>query len=85
LLTSFSKLFTAFLQRQGFSLGVEDILVVKDAEEQRTHFITHARKVSALGLIMEVEMEQEIDLCEFTCCLVFLWQLKRLLWALWGK
>ncbi|PNF38093.1 DNA-directed RNA polymerase I subunit RPA1, partial [Cryptotermes secundus] len=44
LLTAFSKLFTAFLQRHGFSLGVEDILVVKDAEERRARFITHARK-----------------------------------------
>lgn len=46
LLTAFSKLFTAFLQRHGFSLGVEDILVVKDADEQRFKFITRARKVS---------------------------------------
>jgi DNA-directed RNA polymerase I subunit RPA1 len=52
LLTAFSKLFTAFLQRHGFSLGVEDILVVKDAEERRTHLITRARKVSVVGLIM---------------------------------
>jgi hypothetical protein len=49
LLTAFSKLFTAFLQRHGFSLGVEDILVVKDADEQRFKFITRARKVSDVG------------------------------------
>lgn len=49
LLTAFSKLFTAFLQRHGFSLGVEDILVVKDADEQRLKFITRARKVSDVG------------------------------------
>lgn len=48
LLTAFSKLFTAFLQRHGFSLGVEDILVVKDADEQRFKFITRARKVSVV-------------------------------------
>jgi DNA-directed RNA polymerase I subunit RPA1 len=57
LLTAFSKLFTAFLQRHGFSLGVEDILVVKDADERRSHFITRARKVSVVGLIIYVEME----------------------------
>jgi hypothetical protein len=49
LLTAFSKLFTAFLQRHGFSLGVEDILVVKDADEQRLKFVTRARKVSDVG------------------------------------
>jgi DNA-directed RNA polymerase I subunit RPA1 len=57
LLTAFSKLFTAFLRRHGFSLGVEDILVIKDADEQRAHFITRARKVSVVGLMVYVEKE----------------------------
>jgi DNA-directed RNA polymerase I subunit RPA1 len=70
LLTAFSKLFTAFLQRHGFSLGVEDILVVKDAEERRAHFITRARKVSKTN---------------YAYYLVFLSYLRRLLWSLWRK
>jgi hypothetical protein len=30
---------------------------VKDAEEQRTHFITDARKVSVVGLKPKMEIE----------------------------
>lgn len=45
LLTSFSKLFTFFLQREGFTLGVHDILVLADADKQRKKIIKKCRKV----------------------------------------
>ncbi|KDR17997.1 DNA-directed RNA polymerase I subunit RPA1, partial [Zootermopsis nevadensis] len=56
LLTAFSKLFTSFLQRNGFSLGVEDILVVKAAEEQRIHFISRGRKVGNKAVRSAVDL-----------------------------
>ncbi|XP_014257443.1 DNA-directed RNA polymerase I subunit RPA1 [Cimex lectularius] len=45
LLSSFAKLFTAFLQIEGFTLGVKDILVVKDADKKRSEIIKNARKI----------------------------------------
>lgn len=45
LLSSFAKLFTAFLQMEGFSLGVEDILVLKHSDKKRTKLIESARKI----------------------------------------
>lgn len=47
LLTAFSKLFTVFLQREGFTLGVHDILVLADADKQRKKIIKKCRKVRA--------------------------------------
>lgn len=64
LLTAFSKLFTAFLQRHGFSLGVEDILVVKDADEQRCKFITHARKVGKKAVCSALDLSKKVTLKE---------------------
>ncbi|KAL1129002.1 hypothetical protein AAG570_013534 [Ranatra chinensis] len=45
LLSSFAKLFTSFLQREGFTLGVSDILVVKEADKQRKEFIKKLRRI----------------------------------------
>ncbi|KAK3927796.1 DNA-directed RNA polymerase I subunit RPA1 [Frankliniella fusca] len=57
LLSSFAKLFMAFLQQmEGFTLGVEDILVVKKADQRRTEIIQECRRMgnsaaaAALGL-----------------------------------
>lgn len=44
-LSSFSKLFTAYLQFEGFTLGVEDILVLKNADVKRTNFIKKSREI----------------------------------------
>lgn len=46
LLTSFSKLFTFFLQREGFTLGVQDILVLPEADKKRKKVIKKSRNVS---------------------------------------
>lgn len=45
LLTALSKLFTFFLHREGFTLGVHDILVLADADKQRKKIIKKSRKV----------------------------------------
>lgn len=45
LLSSFAKLFTAYLQLEGFTLGVEDILVVKKADKERSKYIKAVRQV----------------------------------------
>ncbi|XP_034242547.1 DNA-directed RNA polymerase I subunit RPA1 [Thrips palmi] len=57
LLSAFSKLFMAFLQlMQGFTLGVEDILVMEKADKRRSDIIQECRKMgdsaaaAALGL-----------------------------------
>lgn len=57
LLSAFAKLFMAFLQlMQGFTLGVEDILVVRKADKRRSEIIQECRKMgdsaaaAALGL-----------------------------------
>lgn len=66
LLSSFTKLFTAFMQREGFTLGIEDILVVEDADRQRTSIIQECRKVgvkavaSALNITDEEPDKEEV-------------------------
>lgn len=45
LLSSFAKLFTCFLQHEGFTLGVHDILVQKDADQKRKEIIEECRKI----------------------------------------
>lgn len=45
LLTSLAKLFTYFLQREGFTLGVRDILVLDHAEKKRQKAIKKCRLV----------------------------------------
>jgi len=43
LLSVFGRLFTTFLQHTGFTLGVEDILVLPDAEEKRCEIMEESR------------------------------------------
>lgn len=45
LLSSLAKLFTAFLQMEGFTLGLEDILVVKRADKLRKDIIHDIRQI----------------------------------------
>ncbi|XP_069690249.1 DNA-directed RNA polymerase I subunit RPA1-like isoform X6 [Periplaneta americana] len=70
LLNSFAKLFNAFLKIEGFSLGVEDILVVDAAEKWRSNIIRDARNIgdtavkTALNLpetTSREEMNQKMD------------------------
>lgn len=50
LLSSFSRVFTTFLQIRGFTLGVRDILVTPEAEKKRTQIISRIQTVSHLIL-----------------------------------
>ena len=43
LLTALARVFTTFLQYQGFTLGVEDILVTEKADSKRRKFIKKGR------------------------------------------
>lgn len=45
LLSSFAKVFTYFLQRDGFTLGVHDILVRKYADKKRVEVIKQSRQM----------------------------------------
>lgn len=45
MLSAFGKLFQTFLQRDGFTLGVEDILVTREIDEKRKEIISNCRKV----------------------------------------
>ena len=45
LLSSFSRLFTSYLQLRGFTLGVEDILVTPEADQKRRDIISRVKTV----------------------------------------
>lgn len=45
LLSAFGKLFQSFLQKHGFSLGIQDILVKKKDDQKRKKIIRELRKV----------------------------------------
>lgn len=75
LLSAFAKLFMAFLQlMQGFTLGVEDILVVANADKRRSEIINECRQVgdsaaaAALGLATNVPSEVLIEKMEEAYC-----------------
>lgn len=53
LLSSLSKMFTIFLQREGFTLGVHDILVVPNADKKRRKIIRKSRLVRLFCTISE--------------------------------
>ncbi|GAB0098582.1 DNA-directed RNA polymerase [Sergentomyia squamirostris] len=45
LLSAFARLFTYFLQWEGFTLGPKDIVVLSEADKQRTQIIEESRKI----------------------------------------
>ncbi|KAK0161163.1 hypothetical protein PV327_009665 [Microctonus hyperodae] len=45
ILSSFGKLFQSHLQRSGFTLGVEDILIVADSDAKRGEIISRCRQI----------------------------------------
>ncbi|XP_076181654.1 RNA polymerase I subunit RpI1 [Ptiloglossa arizonensis] len=45
LLSAFGKLFQSALQRNGFTLGIEDILLLKKADTKRKEIISNCRKI----------------------------------------
>lgn len=63
ILSSFARVFTLFLQWEGFTLGVKDILVLPKADKKRSKIIKESRKIgnsiaaSALNLPEDVSPE----------------------------
>ncbi|KAF6210828.1 hypothetical protein GE061_013939 [Apolygus lucorum] len=60
LLSSFSKLFTAFLQTEGFTLGVEDILVVEKADAERKKIVDAVREIGEDVAIKALDSNQAV-------------------------
>jgi DNA-directed RNA polymerase I subunit RPA1 len=67
LLSAFTRVFTTFLQWEGFTLGVKDILVMADADKKRTEIIENSRKVGKSVTCQVLNCSEEIsneELCE---------------------
>lgn len=67
LLSSLAKLFTRFLQQEGFTLGVHDILCIASADEERQRIIKESRKIgletitNALDLPIETSLDGIVE------------------------
>ncbi|CAG9861401.1 unnamed protein product [Phyllotreta striolata] len=67
LLSSFAKLFMRFLQQEGFTLGVHDILTVKKADRKRKDIVSECRRIGketitkALDLPIETADEDIVE------------------------
>ncbi|KAH8253394.1 hypothetical protein KR032_005263 [Drosophila birchii] len=59
LLTAFTKVFTFFLQLEGFTLGVKDILVTGEADQQRRNIIRECRGVGNSAVASALDLEEE--------------------------
>ncbi|KAG8244811.1 DNA-directed RNA polymerase I subunit RPA1 [Homalodisca vitripennis] len=64
LLSSFAKLFNAFLQIEGFTLGVEDILVVKKADKERLKHIKAVRKIGTTAAAKALDLPEDTPTSE---------------------
>nr|CAG4641431.1 EOG090X00BV [Eurycercus lamellatus] len=60
LLSSFSRLFTAFLQLHGFTLGVEDILVTPKADKKRKKILSRLQVIGDSTAARAVGIEPEL-------------------------
>lgn len=61
LLSSFSKVFTFYLQWIGFTLGVKDILVVDEANKKRDDYICLVRQAGKLAAVKATELPVDVD------------------------
>ncbi|EDW32058.1 GL11448 [Drosophila persimilis] len=57
LLTAFTKVFTFFLQLEGFTLGVKDILVTGEADRKRRQIIQECRDVGNSAVAAALELD----------------------------
>ncbi|XP_017771574.1 PREDICTED: DNA-directed RNA polymerase I subunit RPA1 [Nicrophorus vespilloides] len=70
LLSSLSRIFTVFLQSEGFTLGVRDIVVLSEADKIRSKIIKKSRKLgqnivtSALSLSEDLKTEEIVEIIE---------------------
>ncbi|KAH1018463.1 hypothetical protein HUJ05_006231 [Dendroctonus ponderosae] len=75
LLSSLAKLFTSFLQLEGFTLGVHDILTVRKADRKRKKIIEESRRIGkdvvskALGISADASLEEMTLRIEEQCAL----------------
>lgn len=60
-LDSVGRLCTAYLQMNGFTLGVEDILVNAKADKSRRHFMRKLRKIGDEIALKALELDQKPD------------------------
>uniref|UniRef100_A0A1J3HYB5 DNA-directed RNA polymerase subunit n=1 Tax=Noccaea caerulescens TaxID=107243 RepID=A0A1J3HYB5_NOCCA len=63
LLSVFSRLFTVFLQTQGFTCGVDDLIILKDMDEKRTNQLQECEKVGekVLRKTFGIDVDGQID------------------------
>ena len=61
LLTALARVFTTFLQFQGFTLGVEDILVKEKADKKRRKFIKKGRVSGEEAVIEALSLSDNCD------------------------
>lgn len=67
LLSALAKLFTRFLQKEGFTLGVHDILTMEKADARRKEIIKESRKIglevvtNVLGLSIDSPIEEIVE------------------------
>jgi len=59
LLTAFTKVFTFFLQLEGFTLGVKDILVSSEADRKRRNIIRECRDAGNSAVTAALDLEDE--------------------------
>lgn len=60
-LSSFSKVFTFYLQWIGFTLGVKDILVVDEADKQRDGYVHLVRQAGRLAAAKATGLPMDVD------------------------
>ncbi|KAM3962676.1 LOW QUALITY PROTEIN: RNA polymerase I subunit RpI1 [Aphomia sociella] len=61
LLSSFSKVFTYYLQWIGFTLGVKDILVVEEADNKRDDYICLVREAGRVAAVKATDLPIDVD------------------------
>ncbi|CAG7659349.1 unnamed protein product [Allacma fusca] len=62
LLSAFSKLGTSFLQWEGFTLGVKDVLVMSAADDVRSHYMMKASAVGPEAAAKSVGLPVDVDI-----------------------
>lgn len=66
LLSALGRLFTSFLQLQGFTLGVEDILVMSRADEERHKLMKECRQCGPEAAAEAFNVSDHLDVGELT-------------------
>lgn len=61
LLSSFSKVFTFYLQWIGFTLGVKDILVVEESNKKRDDLICLVRNAGKIAAVKATDLPADVD------------------------